>query len=680
MIIIPPKTKRWQQTNTGEILGNLFATKNINFDQYGYAKLAQRSRPLVYNVANFGPVTSIQTLDGNTYYCITAAGTSVGTFSVTLDGVAPIPINGLPSGIKGDGVIWFQRLYVSGQLSGSDTEIYDYTVALGVQDSGIVVTTGNYHPLCVHEGLNYLAIGDGNLVKLYTSSSATSHSLQTTVTLPSNFEVRWMKYNNNVLYIGTRNILGGEAFIFTSDGVSVSATGGFAVPNSNWAFSGCIYEGVLVIMSSRGQLLRFNGSGFTELAHLPVYDTPYAWSLSPVSGFANGKMEARGMAVKGERIYMNLNGYIDSPAPGTQLYNQPSGVWIYDKSVGLYHKGSPTIDAMQINKSISAVNISTGVMTITAFTAPTGTQVLLNTTDVGGLVGNTFYYLIAISSTTFQLASSYSNAISGTYIPLTSGSTGTISMSNDITFGETSDSNYQAGAIAIISDLAITVLSNRGYTASQILYGVADMIDNAGNSISTLQTLTTGENRGYFTTPKLFSSNIMDSWSDIYTKYNNIFQGNDKVIIKYRNVDKSNYPLNVQSAFTWTSSNTFTSTADLSSVSTGDEVEICSGRGAGTNAGISSIVFSGGIWTVTLDENIPGAINGDKSFDMFFQNWQKIAIVTVSSSTYNFQYEKATLLSARASKWVQFKIILRGVSQPFVEELQVINKDYQPSK
>lgn len=318
------------QSNTGEILGNVFATRNMNFDMQGYAKLARRSTPFIWNVANFGSVTSISTLDGITYYATTAAG----LWNFKLDGTAPVQMNtfGVTSTIRDDGVTWYGRWYVS--TDGATGEIWDYDGAW--HDSGISLTHNNWHPLCIHEELNYLIVGDGSTITSYTSAGTTSHSQVASITIPTNYAVRRIIYTGTTVYILTKNVKGGDAMVYTWDGVSTTFQTARPVPGANWVFSGCIYKGVLVIMTSKGQLLRDNGSGWDELAHLPVYDTPYSWYDG--NGFLDGKVEARGMVVKGERILINLDGYINSLGTNGQLPNQPSGVWVYDEAVGLYHK------------------------------------------------------------------------------------------------------------------------------------------------------------------------------------------------------------------------------------------------------------------------------------------------------------------------------------------------------
>lgn len=665
MIPIPPQdTRAWNQTNTGEILGNVFSSKNINFDEKGYARLAKRSSALISGVANFQNVISIGTLDGLSYLVLT----SVRPFSITGapgNVASDLSGSGHIGDLKFDATTWQNRWYVSQDTAFCYYDGSSWTTGLGS------LTTGKYHPVCVHEGLNYLAIGDGNQVQLYD----TSHTLIRTIVLPSNHEMRWIRYNNNYIYIGTRNISGGEAAVFIADGTSVAALYSFPVPNSNWVFSGCIYQGVLVIFSSDGRLQQFNGAGFTELAHLPVYDTSYSWYDG--LGFVNGKIDQRGMVAHGEKIFIHLDGYIASPS--LVMPNQPSGIWVFDPKVGLYHRTCPSVDVTKEIAS-SSINLTTNLITTgSTITAPTGTKVLVRSTDIAGLTAGKSYFIIVFpGATSFMLAKSYTDAMNANGIALGTGTTVTVDLHDDIGFGQSSGSSYQPGAICLMNDFSTFQLTYRESTGAMLFYGAAQIIPYDGSSaLYTLQSFTTGENRGSVVSTKMFSRMIKDSWVKVFTKMGRLFEGNDKILVKVRLLDRESLPLHVGSTFTWTSKTTFTTSADLSLILAGDECEIVSGAGAGCCAHVVSATKNGSTWTVVLDETIPSAYSGAVSNDMIFQNWVKNAGRIGDYHSLSGILE--TGIEKGSSKWLQVKFEIRGVSEPVIEEAQVINQTSQPS-
>ncbi len=617
---------------------------------------------MIYNKANFNNVTSIQTLDGNTYLAVTSD--NLMSFSLTSGAVTSLSGSGHAGSLFSDGITWQNRWYVSQPSAFAYYNGSSWTTGLGSLSN-----SSAFHPLCVHEGLNQLAIGEDNFIYLYNSS----HTLVTTITLPLNLQVRWIRYNNNNLYIGTKNISGGDAELIIADGATTAYTSSVPVKGCQWIFSGEIYEGVLVVITSSGQLLPFNGNGFgDELAHLPVYNNPSsAWYDG--NGFTGGKVAQRGMTVKGARIYLNIDGSVNTPE-GTQLPNQPSGLWIYDKGIGLYHHAAPSADSYLGANASSSVNTTTNIIT-TASAIPTitGTKVFCFSTDCTGLFAKRYYYLIYLSSTTYKLASSYNNAINGTAVSLGSGTAVTLSSSENQTFGEWMDNSYSPGAMALINDFA-NLVNYSSSSASQILFGAGSIIpDTGGSGIYTLQTLTTGENRGTIITNKFFSTGIKDTWQAAFAKFNRLFQGNDKILVKYRTSEMENYPL-FGNSLTWINSISFTSTFDFSQASIGNEIEFASGRGAGCSAHIVSMVNNAGTWTVVIDEAILGVATGDITYDFFINNWIKRNVI-VSPVVDNY----TRIADEGSSKWIQFKLELRGVSEPYIEELQIISKILMPS-
>lgn len=661
--IIPnPKTKKWIQENNGDVLGTLFATRNISFNDKGYAKLARRSTALIYNKTNFGGVMSIQTLDANTYLVVTDSQLQ----SCILTSGTPTSLNGTghAGSIFFDGITWQNRWYVS---QASDFAYYDgssWTTGLGSLGG-----SNKYHPLCVHLGLNQLAVGEDNKVLLFSSS----HSLITTITLPLNYQVRWIRYNNNNLYIGTKNLSGGEAEVFVADGSTTAWNSSSTVSGCQWAFSGEIYKGVLVIIASNGQLLKQNGSGWDELARLPIYNQPSsAWYDG--NGYTAGKVAQRGTAVKGERIYLNIDGYVNN-ADGTQLVEQPSGLWIYDPDVGLYHHAGLATDSYLGTIASSSVNTSTNVIT-TGSTIPriTSTKVVAFTSSCTGIIAGRYYYLIYLSPTTYKLASNYNNALAGTAVSLGSGTAVTISGSENQSFGEWMNNSYQPGAILLINDLNSTLSTYYSSSASQILFGAGNVNSYTGTQSYTLQTLTMGENRGTFITTKIFSAAIKDTWQALFTKYNKLFQGNDKIVVKHRTSEVENYPLFSGAQLMWATATSFTSTFDFSQVSVGDEVEFVSGRGAGCSAHIISATFNSGTWTVIIDEAIVGVTVSDISTGFFVNNWKKRNTIVVPNTVDGY----SRTADEGQSKWLQLKIEIRGVSEPYIEELDTLNKTLMP--
>lgn len=669
-----PTGKKWSQTNSGEVFGMIHASKNISFDKEGYAQLSKRPTATIYNVSNFETLVACDYLKDSSnsgYYALTAAH----PFMFNLDGGTPTDLNGSGHGsdISFDGCIWQAKWYISQSSSFANyvAASTSWTTGLGSLNGGVP------HPVCVWESANYLAIGDGSQVKLYDKN----HTLQTTIVIPSTYQVRWLRYNHNRLYIGTKNTSGGDAVMFVcSDSTSTSAADAWPVA-ANWLFSGIAYKSSIAVMTSRGQLLWFNGGGWDELGNLPVYYTTYSWFQG--QGYVNGRMEQRGMKTDGHLIFLNIDGFVGDNY--LILEGQPSGLWVYDPNIGLTHRAGISLDKHQ-KITISSVNTTTDVFTAgSSFTALTGVKVWYKTGSPStGLESYRYYYLIRVDSTHFKMAKSYANAIAGTAIDITAGgSSEELHYCDELDCGGTLSGAMEAGAVCLVSELdgnPLPTSTGFGYmTGSQVIYGASNIPSaDGGSQLDLVLSLAIGYNRGYIAIQKVFSSNVRDSFRYLIGKVGRLFQVSDEVVFKWRMVDKIDYPMLVMvtdaAQATWVNGTSFTTTKDISNVADGDEVEFTAGRGNGITAHVFGLPsLSGGTYTVTLDEAVPGVTAGDKS-GFVLQNWKKMKSgldMTDPNGVYN------STIPGNPKKWVQLKIELRGHSEPILEEAGIDNQRHE---
>ena len=666
MITIPSQTeKKWVQANNGDVFGYLYSTRNVDLDSNGYVTLAKRAI-CVYQEAVTAPafedvVSIVYSSLGTTYYTLTADGIFSGLQTVTQNVVAGCPT---PS-LNGDGIMFNSLLYVT-----TDTSTHTWNNSAW-SNLSISLTTGHAHPQCVFESLNYRAVGDVNTVKLYN----TSNNLISTLTIPAEYSVTWLVYRDSNLYIGTKNLQGREAKMFVWNGSGSAAQRAYGAKGSHWIYSGTEYMNSIAVMTDLGQLLIFNGGGFTELANLPVYYTEYKWW--DTGYFNNGRVARRGMIADGNNLYVILDGQIaENPF---YLENQPSGLWIYDPDVGFYNKAGASSD-LRTSNAITSVDTATDIITVTSsVSTSTGMPVFYTAGggSIGGLSNNRVYYAIRVSGTTFKLALTHDDAMAGTAIDLTSSSLSStiLYMHRGADFGESALGAFRGGAIALIGSQA-----SYSFFGSSVLYGAGYISRNSTtDQFYSLQSLGMGENRGTIVTTKIPSFQIEDVYQKIILKARKVFKSIDKVIVKYRYVEeqflpKTNYNQVGDVAYiTWASTTSFTVIdAGWANVNAGDEVTILSGSGAGYTAHISTISNVGTTYTVTLDETLPLVTASDTAF-VAVQNWTKGATITSSDTKLH-----NTTPVGKSSKWLQVKLELRGEGTQ-VEEIQVVNKTQLPS-
>jgi hypothetical protein len=299
---------------------------------------------------------------------------------------------------------------------------------------------------------------------------------------------------------------------------------------------------------------------------------------------------------------------------------------------------------------------------------------------------NTTYYVIKLSSTTMKLATSRANAVAGTAIDLT----GTGNNSQYFVWFPQSDFGQLAvdGYGGMIRRTASSLTNANAASFSvynRYAYGFGDVnqLSATGSAVDSFGIfLDRFESRGYFVTQKMFSPNVTDVWQALLLKVRNLKTEHDKIIVKYRTSANTSLPAFGRSSTTvgtWVDANTFTTDADLSMVTAGMEVEFILGAGSGYLAHVSSISLNGTTYTVNLDEDIRGITAADTCY-FVIDNWTKLSTAAAEDSITSVSNpDRASFPIAQQSKWIQFKVELRGQPTIAIEELELVNQTEEPA-
>lgn len=667
-----PQTKRWSQPNNSDRFGTLHVTRNMDFDQEGYMKLSKRSRSIFDDSldADLGEIIAITYDASNERYYILSGGKIFYTNSVlqtfTEDASANVPTT---INARSDMVVFNDNLYVS---AGVTDDLRRWTGS--AWSTSLYSLSSNIAPMAVFENKVQLAIGQSNTVITLN----TSHVLQQTLTLPADHTVTSLDYANNRLWIGTRNTRDGEAMLFEWDGNTSAANNGYPCGSVR---IDCVkrYGNSVVIFTGEGQLLQYIGGGFQPLGNLPAYYTNDLYSAQGNS--VTGATSHRGMVVIGDCIYINLRAQLKvSTDNALQPYfrnNFPGGIWCYDPMVGLYHKHSISADLrLQTNAVTTAnVNTSTEVITVAGATVPaTGTPVVYDDgsngvgTAIGGLKHRKKYYTIYQSDTTLKLASTKALADAGTAIDLTS--TGNNSQYFVFLPNRDFGGDYSVQGTAIAALIRQEPVRS---DAMQLLFGATAYKTAVTTPTHTLNTLgDTQENRGSAVTVRLDATAISEDFINVTVKFKGIKTAEDKILLKYRIYERDDEMKYIDYAGTqtgtWSDSNTFTTTADLSLAKVGDEVTLHAGSGMGYTAHISAISYSAPTYTVDIDETIQNITAAQKCL-FTVDNWEKIGTITTSDVEVflNANGNQITTIGGaktfpinRQGTWIQLKLELRG--------------------
>jgi len=666
MIKIPNTNKEWAYSTESDLMGNVVNCHNITFDKKGYATLNSKMGEITGDDTNIDTVNSF-VLNGSSIHAVTSDLVHESTPSLSL--VTPIfarKAGALAAGASANGLFWKTKTHYA-----TLTKVLTWD---GTSSAEVItgLTSLNYHPICVYEYANSIVVGNGNEVHIYSDSYVKDTT--NILTIPSIYTVVWIKIFQNNIYIGTVCNTNENAKVFVWNGTGTRAQSAWD-SGGVWSFAGEIYQSSVAQINSRGQLMLFTGSGFKELAALPVYFTQQMWR--DTNGFIGGKVLIDGMKVDGDNIFMNIDcevtvsDYENSKMSPRYIPEQPSGIWCYDPKVGLYPFALLSADPIQ-DIAIASVDTATDTITVSAHTFKTGDKVRYTHTGtvIGGLVNIKNYFIIKVSATEFKLAETYDLATAGTAINLTS--TGTNGRVMGYTHKDFGCANINRGG-AIGLQKEIQSVPNSIYSRYLTTAGYTYKTDlNVRNSICSLQK---NENRGSLTTPKIHSSAIQDGLRMLNVKYNGLVDGNDKLILKYRSGERVGMPyctLNTPSdVITWSSTDTFSVTSnDFGAVRVGDEVFILSGAGSGYTVHISLITPSGTTYTVVVDEAIPSIVNNDKSH-IIIRDFTKVVTVTNTHELADKGYVQYPI--GEVSKWFQFKFELRGEGVQ-IEEIALDNK------
>lgn len=657
MIKIPDSENSFQVQNGPEVKPNIAFTRNVNFDESGYIK---QSPPLlrVYDEskdADFGAVSDIIDFRSDIFKVITDdAIFDLDMQKCTATEDATAPDGRTETRVSG----WFgQDVLINSK------DIYQYDVSA---DAWIARNNDQVDFLTEFPSRNTWVGYDGNNINQYATSELDDDPLSTTSTgpnmvVPRAYDVTGIAYSNYRVGIATEHESGGQAMFFTWDGASSSANTGTPV-NAPIILGVCAYKSSWAILTSRGQILYFNGGGWDVLADLPPYYFDTVWKENSGS-IQYGSI----MLAWGDLIYINIGSQLQGGADNTGILPYfYSGVWCYDPKVGVYNRHALSYSQARV-QGFTPVS---GVFTATsAHYLVTGDKVFKQSSFIT-------YYAIRIDATTFKLADSYDDAIAGTAGTATGGSFAWVERKD---FGQLNWYNNVVGAVKKFDNSVLEPDGVSAFFAGGLLQtpalAAANTLCARFNIFDTISTIVYSRYK---------AQEKDDIYNSINVKYKPLKDG-DKIIVKYKVNDKYN-PKTIGEAgdaspdtryITWTNATTFTFTnamLDATGVEVGDEVEIQSGAAAGQSSHISSIVLAAGTWTVVLEDSLRGAEAGTKSTIMIdtYQKLREITKDSVDADTGNSNIR----LDGRG-KFIQVKLELIG-SGITIEELAINNQENRP--
>jgi hypothetical protein len=670
MISLPGAGRKWQLANNSDLFGNIYVTKCMNFAKEGYAKLARKPMA-IYTTdsdSNFDRIVAI-TGDSDFNYIVTTDRVYTLAPSETTLSVVELTSTNMPNTQNGsDGVIYKGVPVVTGNTKAGSYAATAWTDRLPSLSSSYP------HPLAVFENRNTLCVANGNVV-YQTSTDSWSDDSSNALTIPSKYIITSMRWKGNSMYIGTRTISGENALVFVWNGSGTSAQAAYGI-GADWAYSLCEYGSSVAVLTSAGQCLRFNGGGFSILFNLPIWYTSLSWGGN-IGTSSAGKCLNRGMYAIGDVLYFNIDG---TPAGGNEpLWNQPSGLWVFDPKVGPapYHKAGYVSEKYK-DLSLSSIS-SNEVVLSAAHGAQTGDALWASSvSNVVGMTTGIVYYAIVTGTTTLKVALSAADALAERHIDISGTPSGDKFAFDNLT------------SVANVFDVdpgpVYPFRANQinQFFGSDIFFGGSSS-DPDGNSISALMSFGLGRNVGSFTTPRLPAEGVLDSLKSLLLAIQGINLPTDSVVVKYRTSRRFGLPTPVRTSSggraLMVDGDQFTvdsTLKDIKAVQVGDEVDFVQGACAGYTAHITEIDDNTSEYAYTIDESLVGGVAGDLA-EVVVDNWTKVN-TDIDSDLDTIEKEFAEIpLDEGAAAWVQFKVELRGfeVSINMMRWLNAVHKNIE---
>jgi len=289
---------------------------------------------------------------------------------------------------------------------------------------------------------------------------------------------------------------------------------------------------------------------------------------------------------------------------------------VYDPEVGLYHRSSSSTNLIVRDSTftVSGEVLTTGA----AHNLKTGDAVQFTAVSgISGVESGTTYYVTVLSTTTLKLSLTRESVAAQRYISMS----GTASTDRLIYFPNTDAGltlEATSGAIAqtSINETPLDMLS------SEVIWGCRTKSED-GTAVYVLNAFHDSNNVGSFTTQRIASENIEQTWNSIHPFLDGIVTEEDSVVIKKQ---VKHQATRIELTGVWLNSSTLNSngnafTTAWGDIEEGDELVFIDGVGQGRTAHVTAIQASSNTYSLTLDESF-GTANESASF--YRTNFKKI--------------------------------------------------------
>lgn len=349
-----PSTPQWVQSNYSDVLGNISQSFNIDLESNRGRIRTTRTKLIASgngSTPNFGQVAAI------TYFSAALrvfSGVIAGD-NLWEGGNSPFDSLSLDTSSTnvavddGDAKVFNNLLYAT---NGSEITRWDGSTENIVSSS---LTDNTHHLLEVFtpDGAGerlFVTQGNDKVWSVNQSNVlATSSSYTLNLALTPFYQITGLSAGTDRLWIAVssagNNSGAGDSWVFSWDGVTANAPLAKYRINASRIMALAVKDDIPFIVDNKGRLMGWNGGAFKELDKFPVKGDKLLLFTS--TNMHQNALHPRGMAVDEDEILINISNLAEGSTGSTTIYNDfPAGVWAWSERTGLYHKYSPSYQAV----------------------------------------------------------------------------------------------------------------------------------------------------------------------------------------------------------------------------------------------------------------------------------------------------------------------------------------------
>ncbi len=348
---IPYKLNLATQTNNSDVLGDIWASKNIDTIT-NRGKLGVGDRLMLNtsdtsgygqgsNVSGMGLPVAIKSIGTSSKICA-IAGSKVLSTSVSYPSASfsvPTPNSGsLPTNLDQDKSD-MEFLEISLYMTGNSTAVNKMDDIFNFSTITVTGSGGGKKMLCQFANRMYMSYNSTKIVSWDKNDTIATIGSQYTIDLVNSYlyEIVFMRATSNRIWIGTVNKVGGKGTIFEWDGSSNQPTKSYRLETQG-ALACVIKDDVPYVIDTIGNLLYWNGGTFKKLTGL--YRVNNKLFTNAFQGDNVRFIHPNGIALVNGVIHFVLDTKNSSSTANTEE-TMPAGVYYYDEETkSIIHKTS----------------------------------------------------------------------------------------------------------------------------------------------------------------------------------------------------------------------------------------------------------------------------------------------------------------------------------------------------